>query len=174
MTKFRKLVSSSMDDLLDNVVNAISCLEDKDRFSLKVAVSSVRKVNLPIWRWLDKPIGAASPSSTSPVDNYIERDTIISENVIAGWGASSVTAAKQYRVVDVHDKYYNKWFMSKVQSKKCKKDSKFKLKSRMQEINSVREYEYVDLHNTFYKKVSVSRIVTDEEVMNFIGQLKRV
>ena len=44
----------------------------------------------------------------------------------------------------------------------------------MQEINAVQEYEDVNLHETFYKKGSVSHIVTDEEDMNFIGQLKRV
>ena len=76
--------------------------------------------------------------------------------------------------MDVHDKYYNKWFMSKLPSKKWKKESKFKLKSRMQEINAVQEYEYVDLHYTFYKMGSVSRIMIDEEIMNVIGQLKRV
>ena len=37
-------------------------------------------------------------------------------------GASSVTVAKHYRVIDVHNKYYNKWFMSKVPSKKWNKD----------------------------------------------------
>ena len=42
MTKFRKLVSYSMDDLLDNVVHVRSCLEGKDRGSLKGSVSSVR------------------------------------------------------------------------------------------------------------------------------------
>ena len=53
--------------------------------------------------------------------------------------------------------------MSEVPSKKCKKESKFKLKARMQDINAVQEYEDVDLHDTFYKKGSVSRIMTDEE-----------
>ena len=51
---------------------------------------------------------------------------------------------------------------------------KIKLKACMQEINAVQEYEDVDLHDPFYKKVSVSRIATDEEVMNIIGKLKRV
>ena len=64
--------------------------------------------------------------------------------------------------------------MSKIPSKKWKKEYKFKLKSRMQEINAVQGYEDVDLHDTFYKNGSVRRIVTDKEVMNVIGQLKRV
>ena len=72
--------------------------------------------------------------------------------------------------MDVHDKYYNKWFMSKVPSKKWKKDSKFKLKTRMQDINAFQEYKDVNLHDT----LSVSRIVIDEEVMKFIRHPKRV
>ena len=73
MTKFRKLVSSSMDELLDNVVHESSCLEGKYRGSLKGAVSSVRKERSLVGRWLDKPSGAASTSSPSPVDNPIEK-----------------------------------------------------------------------------------------------------
>ena len=127
-------------------------MEGKDICGLKGAVSSVSKSKLLVGGWLEKPSGAASPSSTSPVDNCIERVTIISANVIIGWGASSVTVVKHYCVVDVHDKYYNKWFMSKLPGKKWNKDSKFKLKACIQEINAVQEYADVYLHNTFYKK----------------------
>ena len=103
---------------------------------------------------MEKPSGAASPLSPSPVDNHYfsKRDR---------W-------EKHYRVVYVQDKYYNKWFMSKVPSKKWNKESNFKLKYRMLEINAVQEYEDVDQHEKFYKKGSVSRIVTDGEVMNVI------
>ena len=156
MNNFHKLVSSYMDDILNNVVNAISCLEGKYRGSLKGAVIRVRKEKSLVGRWLEKSSGAEIPSSPSPVDNRIERDTIISANVIVGRGASSFTVTKHYRVVDVHDKYYNKWFMSKLPCKKQKKDSKFKLKSHMQDIIMVQEYEYVDLQETLYKKGYVS------------------
>ena len=78
MNKFRNLVLSSMDELLDNVVHASSCLEGKYRVSLKGAVRSVRKAKSLVGSCLDKPSGAASPSIPSPVDNRIERDTIIS------------------------------------------------------------------------------------------------
>ena len=63
--------------------------------------------------------------------------------------------------------------MSKVPSKKWKKDSKFKLKARMQEINMVQEYEDVDLHHAVYEKGAVSRIMTDKEVRDVIGKLQR-
>ena len=81
-----------------------------------------------------------------------------------------MSPSKKNRVVDVHEKYYNKWFMSRLSSKKWNKDYKFNLKDRMQEINAVKEYEDLGLHDT----LSVSQIVTDEEVMNFIVQLKIV
>ena len=75
-----------MDGLLDNVVNESSCLEGKDRGILKGAVRSVRKEKSLVGRWLEKPSGVASPSSPSPVYNLIERDMIISKNVILGRG----------------------------------------------------------------------------------------
>ena len=83
------------------------------------AVLTIHQQQIP-WQTAIKkyPSYAASPSSPSPVDNRIERDTIISENVIVGWGASSFVVVKHSCVVDVHEKYYNKWFMSKVPSKK--------------------------------------------------------
>ena len=89
---------------------------------------------------------------TSWAGTSLERDMIISENVIVGQGVSSVTVAKHYGVVEFHDKYYNKWFVPKVPSNKWKKDSKFKLKYCMQEINAVQGYGYFDLRVTFYKK----------------------
>ena len=59
---------------------------------------------------------------------------------------------QQYRVLDIHDKYYNKWFMSKETSKKWKRDAKFKLKVRMQEVNAIQEYEDVSLGDERYEK----------------------
>ena len=53
---------------------------------------------------MEKKSGAESPSITSPVDNHIVRDTIISANVIVGQGASSVIVAENDHVVDVHEK----------------------------------------------------------------------
>ena len=44
---------------------------------------------------------------------------------------------KQYRVLDIHNKCYNKWFMAKVPQKVFGKDSKHKLKVRMQEVSAV-------------------------------------
>ena len=47
----------------------------------------------------------------------IERDTVVSAYVKVERGSSSVKVLKQYRVLDIHDKCYNKWSMAKVLQK---------------------------------------------------------
>ena len=42
---------------------------------------------------------------------------IVFADVTVGRGHSSVKVSKQYRVNDIHDKYYNKWFIAKVPQK---------------------------------------------------------
>ena len=74
----------------------------------------------------------------------------------------------------MHNKYYNKGFMSKVPRKIWLKDSKYKLKVCMQEVSAVQEYSDVDLHNTAHKKGDIRRILTDDEVNDVVGKLKRV
>ena len=94
--------------------------------------------------------------------------------VVVGRGASSTKVLKQYRVLDIHDKYYNKWFMSKEPRKVFGKDTKYKLKVRMQEVSPVQEYKDVDLNGGSYEKAAISRLLTDGEVKHVVGKLKRV
>ena len=67
----------------------------------------------------------------------IKRDTVVLEDVAVRRGGSSVKVSEQYRVIDIYDKYYNKWFVAKVPRKIFGKDSKYKLKVCMQEISAV-------------------------------------
>ena len=55
-----------------------------------------------------------------------------------------------------------------------RKDSKYKLKVRMQEISAVQEYIDVDMDNGIYKRGDISRLLTDDEVKAVVGKLKRV
>ena len=81
---------------------------------------------------------------------------------------------KQYRVLDIYSKYYNKWFMSKVPKKIVGKDSKCKLKVRMQEVSAVQENRDVDLDDNTHKKAPISRLLIDDEIKDVVGKLKRV
>ena len=107
-------------------------------------------------------------------DIVIERDTVVSAHVKVGRGGSSVKVLKKYRVLDIHEKYYNKWFMAKVPQKVFGKDSKYKLKVRMQEVSAVQEYRDVDLDGSTYKRAAISRLLRDDEVKDVVGKLKRV
>ena len=69
-----------------------------------------------------------------PGETLIERVTVVLADVAVGHGRGSVKVSKQYRVVDIHDKYYNKWFMAKNPQQFFGKDSKYKLKICMQEV----------------------------------------
>ena len=161
-----------MDDLLDNVVNASSCLESEDKESSKGTASYARKAKSLVARWLRKSGNAASARGPDRSTDDIERDTVVTANVTIGRGARKLTYPKQYRVLDIHDKYYNKWFMSKDTSKKWKKDAKFKLKVRMQQVNAVQEYEDVGLEDERYEKKHVSRILSADEIVRVVGKLQ--
>ena len=47
-----------------------------------------------------------------PGESLIERDTVVLAEVVVGRGRSSAKVLKQYRAIDIHDKYYNKWSMA--------------------------------------------------------------
>ena len=116
-----------MDELLDNVDNASAYFEGKDRRSPKGDVSGIRKTKLLVGGRFNKSGGATNTEGVPHSDQLTERDTVILASAPVGRGASRRHITKCYRVVDIHDKHYNKWFTSKVSTKKWQKDSKFKL-----------------------------------------------
>ena len=77
-------------------------------------------------------------------------------------------------MLDIQDKYYNKWFMTKIPQKIFGEDDKYKLKVRMQEVSAVQEYSDVDLDDATHKRADISRVLTDDEVKDVVGMLKRV
>ena len=90
------------------------CLEKVDKGNIKDAVSGARKAKSLVGRWLERsPVaGKNNTANKLPGENLIERDTAVLADVAVRRGRDSVKVSKQYRVVDIHDKYYNKWFMA--------------------------------------------------------------
>ena len=82
---------------------------------IKGSVSDVRKAKSLVGRWLERPNTSETSGKTDndSEEIVIERDTGVSAHVKVGRDSSSVKVLKQYRVLDNHDKYYNKWFMAK-------------------------------------------------------------
>ena len=151
-------------------------LERADKGCIKGAVSDVGKAKSLVGRWLErsKAAGENDKVNKRPGETVIERDTVVLADVTVGRGRSSVKVSKMYRVIDIHDKYYSKWFMAKVPQKIFGKDSKYKLKVCMQEVSAVQEYSDVDLNHGTYKRADISRLLTDDEVKDVVGKQKRV
>ena len=121
---------------------------------------------------MNKTSNVASAHGPDQSTDDIERDTVVAANVTVGRGARKMTFLKQYRVLDIHDKYYNKWFMSKETSKKWKRAAKFKLKVRMQEVNAIQEYEDDSLGDERYEKKHVSEIWSADDIVRVVGKLQ--
>ena len=50
----------------------------------------------------------------------------------------------------------------------------YKRKVRMQEISAVQEYVDVDVDGGSYTRADISRLLTDDEVKDVVGKLKKV
>ena len=92
------------------------CLEKTDKGNIKDAVSNVQKAKSLAGRGFERsPVAGKNDTVNKlPRETLIERDTVVLADVVVGRGRDSVkvSKSKQYRVVDIRDKYYNKWFMA--------------------------------------------------------------
>lgn len=173
------LTVSSPDNLLDKVLVASSCLEGKGH--IRGSISFAKKAKSLVQRWLAKPIDVMAEGGTAFVDGdvLIERDVVILASVKIGTGATATIVNRLYRVVDIYDKHYNKWFMSKSKSpvKKWKKEVKsYKLKIRMLDKDALNEYCDVGLNDiSTYDKESICRIIEekidDSKIVGVVGKL---
>ena len=84
-----------------------------------------------------------------------------------------MNVACHYRVMEVYEKYYNKWFMSKSPCKKWKKEPKpYKMKVRMLKRNILNEYCDVDLVGDIaYDRKDICKIVDNSMIVNVVGKL---
>lgn len=182
MTHFRALVGvDSIDNIFEKVLAASACLERKD--NIRVAASQVRQAKSLVQRWLTKPLDttAVVPEDGSLFaagDMLIERDVVVLVNIKVGKGASASTVLLPFRVVDIYDKYYNKWFMSKSKHpiKNWKKETKmFKLKIRMLDKDIVNEYCDVGLcGNSTYSKENICGIIESSQIVSVVGKLQSI
>ena len=103
----------------------------------------------------------------------IERDTTVLMNVKTGRGASASHVACPYHVLEVYEKHYNKWFMSKKCFKKWKgEEKKYKVKVRMMRKNAIDQYSDVELSgDVTYSRSDVCRVVGDDAILGVVGKM---
>ena len=95
-------------------------------------------------------------------------------NVKVGRGARTANVACNYRVMEIYDKYYNKWFMSKQPYKVWKKESKiYKLKVRILKKNALDEFCNVGLcGDASYGNDDICMVVEDSKVVSVVGKMQ--
>ena len=165
---------TSKEDILSKVLPAASCLEGKDTVS--GAVSFARKSKSLLGRWIgnavDSSLGRDALANNEVV---IERDTIVLIHSKFGTGASAATVACHFRVVNIYEKYYNKWFMSKHPFKKWRREAKpYKLEVRMLRKNALDEYTDEELcGGSVYVDDEICKVVEDKAILNVAGKLQQ-
>ena len=116
--------------ILENVSKASSCLSGAS--TIQGALSYERKANtlLGCWTVSNKQVGKDDELSSK--GTKIERDTLILVNVKKGQGASASTVTRQFRVLAIYEKFYNRWAISKQPFKLWQNEpKKYKVDARM-------------------------------------------
>ena len=167
--------SSDFGESLEHILRSSSCLANSEHIS--GSISSSRKVKSLVERWIARPPGGVRKDGAELVgeDILIERDVIILANVKLGVGAAASTVQCKFRVLDVLEKYYNKWFMSLEPTKKFRKETKrYKVEARMLEVNAMNEYSDVPLYGSAFKKNDIAQNIMDDMIIGVVGKLQAV
>ena len=110
-----------------------------------------------------------------PNDIVIERDTIVLLNVKLGRGATAANIQCNFRVMEIYEKHYNKWFMSKKPVKRWKKEPKaYKLEVRMLDKNALNEFCGIELvGNVTYGDDDICQIVESSKILDVVGKIQQ-
>ena len=102
--------------------------------------------------------------------------SVLVVKVKMGTGASATSVSHFVRVINIFDKYYNKWFMSKEAHKVWKKETKrYKLEVRMLDKNPLNQYvDFALVGNDTYAKADICMIVDDKQVVSVVEKCKRL
>ena len=106
---------------------------------------------------------------------FIERDTIVLVHSKLVPGASATTVTCHFCVVNIYEKYYNKWFMSKQPFKKWRHEAKpYKIGVHMMKKNVLDECTDQEFCcGSVYRDDKICKAVEDEDILNVIGKLQQ-
>ncbi len=178
MTGFRSLIkhaSSDFGDSLEHILQSSAYLANGEHTS--GSISFARKVKSLVERWIARPAGGLIKDGTELVadDKWIERGVIILVSVKVGAGAAATTVRCKYRVLEIHEKYYNKWFVSLDSRKRFQKEKKrYKVQARMVVENGVNEYSDVAMYESTFNKDDIVRNIEDCKIIDVVGKLVAV
>ena len=180
MESFKNMLKiNSASDVGDAALAILADVESKDKHV--GSISSERKAKSLQNRWISKPLRTSSnkdkkDDAAEGLDVWVERDTVISADVSIGRGAAATTVRRQYRVLGLYTKFYNKWFMTGDRQRwaptmKEEEKKKYKMAVRMVEPTITGEYEDVDLNDETYKHKNVCKIMDGTMIKSVVGKL---
>jgi len=174
MTNFRAIFcAASVDALKDCVLrssSSMACSAGQTAGS----TSQGRKTMSLVQRWIAQPFGITEDKDALVAEDIlIERDVIILAHVKIGSGVNSTTVVCPFRVLMIHEKCCNKWFVSKSLTKRWKKEDKpFKAEIRMLQKNEVDEHCDIELYNTECTKDEICKNIKDDMILDVVGKLQ--
>ena len=175
MTCFRSIFDLTLDisEVLERVSCASSCLANSEH--TPGSISPNRKAKSLVQRWVSKPIDGVVKDGKDLVGVehiFIKRDVIVLLDVKCGVGAGTIVVQRHFRVLEISEKYYNKWFVSPAAAKKWKNEKKpFKISVRMLKLNTVGEYSDEEMYGTGFHKDEICKNVEDRLIVNVVGKL---
>ena len=180
MSAFGALLNAvSTNELLEKVLCASVALEDINTNAERGSSCRGRKSNSLLGRWMERPTATDNSNEPSMDENavYIERDSVVVCKVKSGNGRNSPMIMKNFRVLGLYDKYYNKWFMTGekkawTEAMTDEKKKKYKMAVRMMEEGTYEEYDDVALDDNTYNLKDVCKIVDGSEIMAVKGNYK--
>ena len=175
------LKSLTVSELLENVISAsaaFECLGGNERGS----TSRHRKVKSLLARWIEYDTKArANNGVTNEEQNNggtensnvfnIERGTVVTSIISRG----KTKISKQFIVLGVYDKYYNKWFMTAEEKRwgpsvSVTEKKKYKVAIRMVEDGVLEKYDYVSPYDVGYNRKEVFRMVDGAAIIEVKGK----
>ena len=123
-------------------------------------------------RWIGKAVDSSlGRDALANNEVVIEIYTIVLLHSKFGTGASAATVACHFRVVNIYENYYNKWFIPKQPFKRWRHEAKpYKLEVRMLKKNALNEYTDEELcGGSVYGNDEICKVVEDEAILNVVG-----
>ena len=160
-----------VNEILEHVNCASSCLANSEH--KPGSISQNRRAKSLVQRWIVRQIDGVDKDGKGLEDGVddvlIERDVIILLNIKR---ADGIIVQRQFRILEIYEKFYNKWFISKEATKRWKKEKKpFKMMVRMLKMNEVDEYSDEEMYGSSFNKDEICKNVEDKMIVNVVGKL---
>jgi len=167
-----------IEDLFGCILHFSAAIESLDNKLESSSLSQSRKTKTLFQRWASQkilPEQVDAPSNQGSGDlKTIGRDSIITCKLKLGNRKDNPEIPKDYRVLAVYEKFYNKWWMSR--DKKLWSltmdpniKNKYRLAVRMVEDGAIEAFDDVSLNNETYPKKIVLRMISGNDVMDVKG-----